>query len=251
VYYVTFVRGNVKVASTGKALKISDKINENDKLVFADKDSKISCISPTKGRFDITPHEENYSKQREWVTILKNALVPSSPKRQFSTRGDSLKTNDPKKPFPNNLPDEKVLIPENEWININPAFDLSGNNSYVYLQYSVNGAEVTRVLPSKGQAIQFDKSLFVNRKNEAVSPEKIGKVNMVYRDTSDATAKIKTITRFRPILISVEDFQKQVAVLKMNLEAMKKKPEAINSEIYEHFNTNYGYTNPAIFGKYL
>jgi hypothetical protein len=249
VYYVTFVKGYVKLASTGKILTIGDKINHNDQLIFQDKNSKISCISPVKGRFDISLTSAKQVKQKEWVTILKDALIPSSPKKQFSTRGEELKPNDPRKQFPNNRPDETVLLPENEWIPLNPNFELP-STATVLIQYIVNGKSIVKELTADGQKIRFSKDLFVNHNGEMIAAEKVGKVTLTYNDTFLKNTMSKVITRFRPILISVDDFRKQAFLIKTHLEALKKSEDVITAEIYEHFNSNYGYTNPAIFEKY-
>jgi hypothetical protein len=250
VYYVTFVKGEVKLASTGKVLKISDRINHTDQLIFQDKDAKISCVSPTRGRFDISQGSAKQSKKSEWIAILKDALVPASPKRQFSTRDNYAKANDPTKPFPNNRPDEKVLLPEDEWITLNPKYKISPESS-VMLEYVVNGKTITRKLATNGQQIQFSKEQFVNDRGVKVSPEKIAKVNLTYKETNASNEKAKLITRFKPILISVEEFKTQARLLENNLQLMKKSKETISKEIYEHFNSSYGYTNPAIFDKYV
>ena len=70
-YYVTFVKGSVIVSKTKLPVKIGDVLTEEDKLIFKDLSSKVSCIHPTKGRYDITPIKAKSSGDNELVAILK------------------------------------------------------------------------------------------------------------------------------------------------------------------------------------
>lgn len=240
VYFVTFIKGNVKLQGAKLNLKVGDKISDNDKLVFADQQSKISCISPVKGRFDILGSNAKTKVQMEWVAVLKDVLLPSSVKAQLSTRSILEETNDPAKIFKSPYANNRVLIIESEKLIVDGKYPLD-NKHFFFVQYEVNGKVMLKMVPIVNSGILLDRRIFVDPAGNLLELENIGTVSFCYQDAG----KSKELTKFIPSFISLEDFTQQVFLLKKNLSA--KNQVVITTEIYNHFVSNYGFINYTVF----
>ncbi len=244
VYYVTFVKGSVKLQGAKMDLKVGDKLADNDQLVFADQYSKISCISPVKGRFDILGSNAKKKLKMEWVAILKDVLLPASSKAQLSTRALGVETNDPAKFFKSPYADNKVFLVENEEIFVDPKFALD-NKHFFFLQYEVKGKLILKMVPATKGGISFEPRLFVDESGRTILPEEIGTVSFCYQDAGIS----KELIKFIPVMISLPEFTKQVLLLRANL--IKKNKEEMNREIFNHFLDNYGFMNAGLLEKII
>lgn len=245
VYYVTFVKGGVKLQGAKINLKVGDKLSDNDQLVFADQLSKISCISPVKGRFDILGSKAKKKVQMEWVAVLKDVLLPASTKAQLSTRGAlGEETNDPLKIFKSPYFDNKILIIENNLIFIDPNYVLD-NKHFFFLQYEVRGKVILKMVPSASGGILFNSDLFIDDNGNKLLSEDIGMVSFCYQDAGES----KELTKFIPVIISLSELTKQVLLLRTNLS--KKNKEEVNKEVYNHFINNYGFIQAGLLQKIL
>lgn len=56
-YYITFIKGGASLGKPGTNLKPGDKLQPSDKIIFKDQQSKLVCISPGKGRFELSPQK--------------------------------------------------------------------------------------------------------------------------------------------------------------------------------------------------
>ena len=240
VYFVTFIKGNVKLQGAKLNLKVGDKLADNDKLVFADQQSKISCISPVKGRFDILGSNAKTKVQMEWVAVLKDVLLPSSAKAQLSTRSILQEGQDPAKIFKSPYADNKILMIEGEKIIVDAKYELDKKH-FFFLQYETSGKVMLKMVPFTNGAILLDSRIFVDEAGNLLKLEDISTVSFCYQDAG----KSRELTKFIPSFISPEDFSQQYQLLQQNLSA--KNREAMATEIYNHFVTNYGYINNTIF----
>ncbi|MEO6734227.1 MAG: hypothetical protein ABIN01_23600 [Ferruginibacter sp.] len=250
IYYVTFVKGEARLAGNNKTLSVGDKITDTDKLIFRDKNGRLSCISPTRGRFDLSLEKSTQNEQKEWIAVLKNVLVQSSSTKQLSTRDIPGEMNDPAILFKSNSPENKMLIVENQLINTNSGYLLDEKN-FLFLKYMVNGVAMLKKVPTRGQAYYFDSSVFVNNRNESLAPEKIGTVSLCYQQMKNGAPVSRVIIKFLPVLISKLDLKKQLSLLTENLTLIGIKKEQINNEAYNHFCTNYGFLHPSLFKQII
>ena len=244
VYYVTFVKGSVKLQGAKMNLKVGDKLADNDQLIFADQLSRISCISPVKGSFDILGSNAKKKVQMEWVAVLKDVLLPASTKAQLSTRALGEETNDPSKFFKSPYLDNKVLLIENDVIVIDPKYVLD-NKHFFFLQYEIKGKVILKMIPSAKDGIVFNQNLFVDDEGNSLMSENVGMVSFCYQDAG----KSKELTKFIPVVISLPELTKQVLLLRTNLS--KKNKEEVNKEVYNHFINNYGFLHAGLLQKIL
>ncbi len=249
VYYVTFIKGSVKHSASGKTIAVGDKLSEKDQLVFVDKASKLSCISPAKGRFDITGDKSKQNSKKEWVAVLSDLLVPAYASKQLSTRAIGDETGADVL-FKSAHPDNKLLLIEDQWIDISTTAPLDKSNFY-FLQYDVNGKTITKKIPSKEHSISFNSSLLVDANGEVIPADQLSSVALCSQTVQNGKPVSKIVAKFNPVFLSATEFNNEVALLKTHLSGLYNTPEKLNNEIYNHFYGNYGSVNPSLFRKWL
>ncbi|SMO44492.1 hypothetical protein [Solitalea koreensis] len=243
-YYVTFIKGNVLLERTKKQVKIGDRLNQEDKLVFGDKTAKVSCISPGKGRFDISAQTLKPDAQGELLAVLRSTLVPAAGTYHLSTRSLSDQNDDPENYFKIGDNDH-FLILENEMIPIDPKYLIGGVN-FFFVQYTVNGKTILKKVSSQGNSITFNKNLFIDEKGKALDPDKYVNTLLCFQESVNGSSKSKIIAKFTPVVVSKEELLAEISVLKTNLINLKNVP-AVKNEIYAHLTANYGTVNISLF----
>lgn len=238
-YYVTFVKGDITLQSTGKKITVGTQLSETDQLVFSDKAAKLSCISPTKGRFDILADKAVTKKQNEWVVIVKDAIIPASATVKLSTRSLSGIETDPEKLFPTG---KTILLIENEPVEINNKYSLSATN-FFFIQYTSDGKTVVKKAPTNGQLIHFSADLFTG----IATP--LPEVSLCYQEQINGKNRSRVITKFTPVIIDKHSFLEQYVVLLAHLTTLKKTEQEKLYEIATHFHTNYGYIDQYLLEK--
>ncbi len=243
VYYVTFVKGDVILKSTGKKLVTGMQVTESDQLVFSDRNAKISCISPARGRFEVTPHNASSKKQNEWVSLVKEAIIPASPAVKLSTRSLFAEQFDPEKIFPRG----RVLLLENEPVAIDGKYPLAGS-SFFFVQYVSEGQTIVKKVPAMGQAIHFNTALFTdNAGHPPATP--LPEVSLCFQENIDGVKRSRIITKFIPVIGNKQVLKEQYALMQLHLKAAKRTEKEILEEALAHFNENYGYIDANIFEK--
>lgn len=248
-YYVTFVKGAAKVAGAAKNITVGDKLNDKDQLVFIDKASKISCISPVKGRFDITADKSKQNSKKEWVAVLTDLLVPSYSGKQLSTRAIGDETGADIL-FKSSHPENKLLIVEDQWIDISTTAPLDKSN-FFFLQYDVNGKTMVKKVPSKEHSISFNRSMLTGVNGEVLTPEQLSTVALCSQSLQNGKPVSKVVAKFIPVFLSQSDFNNEAALIKTYLASLITNTEKLNNEVYNHFYSNYGAVNPSLFRKWL
>jgi hypothetical protein len=225
-YYVTFVKGNVTIDKTKKVVKVGDALDSNDKLLFANKQCKVSCISPSKGRFDISP-KESAAKSSELYAILKSNLVPVTSKYSLSTRSVLFEGNDPALYFNSPETQNRILLIENKPFLIKPSYKMDKLN-FFFIQYTVNGKVITSKIQQADQQLFFSSNTFENSSEM---------VTLCYQQDFNGKAKSSIVAKFIPVLVKEEVILEQINLIKKNSIVDKKKQQ---SEILSHLYDNYG-----------
>lgn len=250
IYYVTFVKGNVRIAATNKNVALGDKLADADKLIFPDKNARVTCISPTRGRFDLLPDKSSQTNQKEWIAEIKNILVQSSTDRQLSTRDLPDEIAEPDVLFKSGVPGNTVLLIENHPFQITKKYP-SDKNNFLFLKYVVDGFTILRKLPVNGRSWYFDSSLFTNNQAELISPGQAGVVSLCYQQMKNGDPVSRVIIKMSPVMIARQEVDNQLVLLRQNLSMMGLEIDQVNNEIYNHFCTNYGYLHPSVFKQLI
>lgn len=229
-YYVTFVKGEVALERTKAKVKVGDALNPEDRLLFKDKAAKVSCISPGKGRFDITSQAAKPGNKGELLAVLKSNLVPASGSYHLSTRSLFFEGYDPKTYFHSVETNNRILLVANETVPVSSAYKLDPAN-FFFLQYQQNGKTELKKLEHTEKGIVFP-LLFPAG---AETPEK---VKLCYQTDASGTARSSVIAEFIPVVASKEEVQKQIQLLKEFSGGTDAKK--LKKEILYHLFENYG-----------
>jgi uncharacterized protein (DUF2344 family) len=230
-YYVTFVKGKVVFAMTKKQLKVGDVLSPDDHLVFIEKTAKVSCINPTKGRFDINPNLIK-EKSSELFTILKASLVPSISTYKLSTRSIIFEGNDPYLYFASPETQNRILIVEQNPILIKSNFKMDESN-FFFIQVMTEGKLKTQKIQQNGQQLIFSKANFVNNSGNVQES-----VSICYQTNENGKSKSSVIAEFLPVLATSEEIANQVNLIKNVSE--QKDTKKLKSDIVNHLFVNYG-----------
>ncbi|MBC7914196.1 MAG: hypothetical protein H7Y07_08740 [Pyrinomonadaceae bacterium] len=231
-YYVTFVKGSVLLEKTKKPLKVGDVLNPEDKLVFADKTAKVACISPGKGRFDISPQASKAGSKGELFAVLKSSLVASSGTYHLSTRSLMFEGYDPVTYFASIETQGRILLIKDEPLSVKSSYKLDSGN-FFFIQYSANGKTITHKIGQSEKGIIFTDKLFSSEPGVLLD-----KVNLCYQTNANGTARSSVIAGFIPVLASKEEITEQVKLMTEVIGSSDKKK--LKAELSNHLFENYG-----------
>lgn len=232
-YYVTVIRGAVKKEDKS-ILKTGDKLLEDAKLIFANKDCRLLLLHPQKGRFVLEPEKISGEPKGELLLFLKNKLHLQTQTMRLSSRGDI-------------GVDDFFLIKNPDSANLlfigDTKFDLrySGylqadtSNNFFFLQYSAaDGKVYNNKLSIMHDSLNFNKSSFLFN---GIMPANNRKVKIGYIKDFDHNREIKQIAAFVPIFMSAGDCQKMMGTIKQTIGGSKEK---IIEEAYIQLYFLYG-----------
>ncbi len=243
VYYVTFVKGDVKLESSGNSIKTGDKIKGTDKLIFKAPNSKVSCISPSKGRFDISPAATKANAKGEWLAIISSKMIPSSSHQRLSTRSLSGEAGyDPVSYFTsqNDIP---IVLLNGMALPVSNSYKLD-NGNFFFVQYEFHGKNLVRKIPYQNQSLIFSTELFTDNEGKPLSADLLKKVLLCYQSVENSTPRSKALVTFTPLLLDKDELVKEIGTLYTYLRPFKKDNiKEIHSEILAHLTVNYGKVN--------
>ena len=231
-YYVTFVKGFVMVQGTGRAVKVGDALKPADKLHFKDVEAKLSCISPGKGRFNISAVDSKVKAGGELLAVLKDALVPLASNHRFSTRSDALEEYDPKIYFRAAETGDRVLLIKDEPFPVLSSYP-ADESRHFFVQYQLADKTVIRKVKQEGNGLLFTDELFKDLQGSASA-----KIRLCYQTSAGDNPRHAVLASFIPVLASKAEVQEQIRVIKSM--SGSTDPRKVNNEIIAHVYENYG-----------
>ncbi len=232
-YYVTFIKGVVVVQRTGKALRVGDTLQPADKVIFKDKEAKLSCISPGKGRFNITSQQAKPNAGGELLAILKSSLVKASTSYQLSTRSLMFEGYDPKTYFYSVETSNRILLIKDDVLPIVSSYKRDAGN-FFFLQYDYNGKTITRKIQQNQNGILFNDALFTIG-TEVMIPRK---VMLCYQSSGSGGPRSSALVEFTPVLATNMEIRQQIPLITEFSDTTDKKK--LHNEIIAHIFDNYG-----------
>ena len=232
-YYVTFVKGTVLLKKTGKPVKVGDALNPDDKLFFRDKTSKVSCISPGRGRFDISAQQVKADAGGELLAVLKSIMVPVASNYKLSTRSLMFEGYDPKTYFQSPETGGRILLIKGEALPFSPSYKQDDKN-FFFVQFNLNGKPFTRKVMHNANGVIFTDELF-NGISQASGTKK---VMLCYQSVQHGTPRSSVVAEFVPVLASKAEIIEQVRLINQLSGITDKKK--LNSETLAHLFDNYG-----------
>lgn len=226
-YYVTFIKGTVVLKKTGKPLKVGDVLLPTDALMFKESSGKVSCISPGKGRFDISAEKITGGSKNELLAVLKSNLVPSTSAYRLSTRSLMFDGYDPKSYFVSSETGDRILLIEDEVLPITPSYKID-NANFFFVQYVSEGKTITKKLASTDKGVIFSAGDF---------PVALSPVKFCYQEQTTAGPRSAMLAEFLPVLSGKEELQQEAKLIAdhSGITDKKKLKEYITAHIFDNY----------------
>ncbi len=229
-YYVTMIHGTIRKEDKS-VLKVGDKLPENAKLLFANKDSRLLLLHPQKGRFVLEADKKNAASPGEFAIFLKNNLHLQNQTLKLSSRGDvgvddffSGKTSDSS---------HLLFIGDTKFDLHNSGYQLDDpKNNFFFLQYaSADGKVYSNRLVIKNDSLIINENSFLF--NGTMLPAN-AEVKIGYIKHFDSNRELRQINSFRPAFMSAADCKKLLQTIKHTIGGSKEKilEEAYTQLIY-------------------
>ncbi|MBL7759794.1 MAG: hypothetical protein JNK08_03775 [Sediminibacterium sp.] len=233
-YYVTFLKGTVINQQTKQAIKIGDKLSATDKLIFKDSQGKLACISPGKGRFELSGQKLQADKSGELLAILKSNLLPVTNTYHLSTRALVFEGYDPKTYFNAAETGERILLLTDKALPIIPAWKIDAAH-FFFIQYNnSNGKPVTKKIPYSEKGLLFNTAVFTDEAGNAIDQ----KVMLCYQAKENEKAYSQVLASFLPVLAETSSIKEQLQLIKKYSSTTDKKK--LQAELSAHIYTNFG-----------
>lgn len=207
-YYVIHVKGIITNVSSKTQLKVGDVIKATDKISFNPKSSKAVLISTQKGRFTLgPPAKASPSPGGEFITFIKNTLIPVTSAGNLSTRGHSSAacTNDLKKTLGNTsfiFPDDKVVLCIDRH-----TYPMNENRFFIYRTHN-GDRETNFVIPFSEDSLFIEQAKFHNTNSDQAVEKK---ADIYYYDkTQNSSVKITSII---PVYVPAEELKTELSFL--------------------------------------
>jgi hypothetical protein len=232
-YYVTFLKGVVVLQKTKQPLKPGDKLSADDKLIFKDKSCKLNCISPGKGRFEISAEQTKPNNEGELYAILKSNLLPVANTYHLSTRALMFEGYEPKTYFRSEETQNRVLLLTDKALPIVSSYKIEPGN-FFFVQYQLNGKTITKKLEYTEKGLLFKAELF----DDGIGTILSEKVMLCYQSNEAGIPKSIALAEFIPIFATTAIIKEQIALISKYTVSSDKKIR--NTEIASHIFQNYG-----------
>lgn len=230
-YYVTFLKGTVVLQRTKQPLKPGDKISAEDKLIFKDKTCKLNCISPGKGRFEISATQGKANEQGELLAVLKSSLLPVANTYHLSTRALMFEGYDPKTYFRSEETNNRILLLSDQALPVNSTYKLAAGN-FFFVQYQLNGKTITKKVTQSEQGLSFQPELFIDGTSQTE------KAMLCYQSKESGTARSTVLAEFTPVISNTAAIKEQIKIVSQHAGIADAKK--LNAEIASHIYANYG-----------
>lgn len=230
-YYVTFLKGTVVLQRTKQPLKPGDKLSAEDKLIFKDKTCKLNCISPGKGRFEISATQGKANEEGELLAVLKSNLLPVANTYHLSTRALMFEGYDPKTYFRSEETNNRILLLSDQALPINSSYKQVAGN-FFFVQYQLNGKTITKKVAQSEQGLSFYPELFIDGTSQTE------KAMLCYQSKESGTARSTVLAEFTPVLSNTTAIKEQIKLVTQHAGITDAKK--LHAEIASHIYTNYG-----------
>lgn len=228
-YFVTVIKGDVKKANK-TAIKVGEKLQFREKVIFSKKDDMLVLLHPEKGRFVVTPGTANKEPSGDFFVFLNDNLHLQSHRVSLSSRGDpNLEAFFSVNPAINEslllIGETKIGLHSSDYLISDP------NNDFFFLQYTpVQGK------PSNNKLHVVKDSLIINKEDflfNGAYPADSSEIKLGFIKNYSTDRKITKISSFKPVFMSIEECKNfLIAVKQSNGSDRKKTLEESITELY-------------------
>ena len=221
VYSVIKVIGSIKHANN-KALFTGDKILSNEKLSFANDQSKAALVSKEKGRLMLgaTPSGK-----------VSEGLMPAL-SNVSSRSGALINAIDFTNHFAN-----KYLILSGYEVEINAASFPMNDDKFFFLRFNYNGEEISKKLSFENNKLKMIASEILKIDGKPISLRPGTTAQLVYRNSINKTSE--TVATFEPVFTDEKSLKNECKLIFYELGAEANKDETIE-QLLSYLTENYG-----------
>ncbi len=237
-YTVMYVNGNIKAQSTGKPVKIGDKLLPESELVFASKNDALGLLN-TKGRY--TAKLRTVDEEGDVVELQK---FTQQAKTRFNVpRQNMSQLQDLQRNFELN---SYVVLDTSTSLLINPVAFPMNKTSYFYVTYEYEGKEVNETLPFFRNKLLISEAVIYGNRNQ----KKVKEVYLFYYNfNKDDSILISAFAlQFIKDHKKLKDETSALVNLLLNRKATKSE---ICGEVTNFLNEFYGNINADDLFKWL
>jgi hypothetical protein len=226
--------------STGKLLKMGDKINPDDQLKFLSSDAAAILMSSKRGRFVVKPTVTK-GDENELLVYVKNVILPVKSVGTLSTRGDDETDSgiiDLKNYFGS---DKFVVIGDKLSIKVNTDIYPINNNKFFIYRYEYGGKAISKKIPAEGNTIIFDKNILYQSANGSIPSESIENVDIYLFDQNTKVSSL--ITKINPLYLPENVIKEELKVQYDIFTSQNLTKDEILKELTAYINDIYGKTD--------
>ncbi|QHT65829.1 hypothetical protein GXP67_03690 [Rhodocytophaga rosea] len=251
IYHVVHVKGTVINKKTKQALKLQDQLKPSDELIYQTPDARVVVYSTAKGRFLLDkPTADKAGKAdaplSEYWRFVKNLFMPASAGEHLSTRAlETPAIDDLESFFGINT---FVFIGDTYKLRVDRGeYPMSGGKYFVY-KYVYNGTDYSKRIAHTGDTLIFDRKSLYTIKDQVISPEEAGKVDIYYFNARTSPLKITTM---RPVFLPEVQLKKELQGMISILKNQQLSEESLIDQLYEHVVVVYGRTNRQMLKEWI
>jgi hypothetical protein len=175
-YYVLQVKGTVRLAKTGAALKSKDVISGADKLIFSTPNDAVAVVSSKNGRAVITPTARKRSS--ELTVMVKDIILPATNK--LSTRSGRWNSSVEMKAY---LKDTLLLL-EAITFRVNPvAFPIDQEN-FFFIRYKYRDDVINKRIRNSGDSLMIERSGLFMVDDVPIPPGAVSSMQLLRKEGS-------------------------------------------------------------------
>jgi hypothetical protein len=248
-YYVVHIKGNILNQSTGKTLKVGDKVNATDKVKFNPEQAAAVVMSAQAGRFSLgRPQNTKPGVGGEFLAFVKNTMLPMKSNGQLSTRSarETVITD-----LKGTIGAETFVFPDNTAkLVLSPAmYPMSAQKCFVY-RYMYQNKTVSKRILFSGDTLLIDKkSLYVVGGQPVMPKDASETVDIFYYDIKNNTS-VKIVT-FKPVFLDEKELKAELeAVMKMFVNRNLSRDEMIDI-FYDHVTSVHGRTDKTMLSQWV
>jgi hypothetical protein len=245
-YYVIHLKGTITNKTTGKAIKVGDKLTSKDRLKFDAADAHAVVLNPEKGKFTVKPNPVK-DANNEFIAFMNSAILPVKTNSHLSTRGgESNGVMDLKAYFGS---EKFAIIGDKHAIKLNTEkYPLSDTRFFIY-RYMNKDVPVSKRIEHNTDEIVLDKQALYMVDGQVIDPYSIPVIDIYYYDSN--TRNSTKVANFSPVFIPENVLNSEFRIQKELYKSLNKTKEEIDAQLHMFVRDVYGKTDDDVLEKWI
>lgn len=232
VYSVIKVIGTIKHASNNKALFTGDKVQSNEKLMFASNQSKAALVSRERGRLMLNATASG---------TVSEGLMPAL-SNVSSRSGALMNAVDLNKHF-----SDKYLILSGYEVEINPTAFPMDEDHFFFLRFTYKGEEISKRLAFSDNKLIMNSVDILKVDGNPITLKEGSTAELVYRNAIDKTSE--ALAKFEPVFTDEKTLANECKLIVS--EIGETTTETTREQLLSYITENYGKPLNSNFNHWL